>query len=202
MKPKKNYSASKHAPKALDLCQTPAYALDPLLQYLNPMAIIWEPAAGEGYLVAALRDARFKVIASELQTGQDFFHYEPGEPWDLIVTNPPYGIKPQWLKRCYELGKPFALLVPVEMIGTLGAQVQMDKYGAEILLLDKRVHFKMPNKGWTGKAQFPVLWLCHNILPAPICYGHIEYRPFLALPSFEAISCVPRQLTLIEQESL
>jgi hypothetical protein len=60
------------------------------------------------------------------------------------------------------------------MIGAQSAQKFMKKYGAEILLLDKRVNFKMPNKGWGGTAQFPVLWLCHKLLPEPIMYGHIE----------------------------
>jgi hypothetical protein len=40
------------------------------------------------------------------------------------------------------------LLVPVETIGTKGAQRLMERYGAEILLLDKRVNFRMPQKGW------------------------------------------------------
>jgi hypothetical protein len=200
MKPKRNYSAGKRKPKAIDRCQTPAYALDPLLPYLNRESVVWEPAAGEGYLVAALRDAGLEVVSSDIETGENFFDYAPAEPWDVLVTNPPYGsgIKYDWLERCYELGKPFALLVPVEMIGAGTAQRLMNKYGAEILLLDHRVNFKMPNKGWKGTAQFPVLWLCHNILPHWIIYGHIEYRPFPALPSLEAMSCVPRQLALIK----
>lgn len=205
-KPKRNYKSGKHTPTTMDNCQTPAYALDPLLPFLNlfwPKPVIWEPACGEGYLVAALRDAGCQVVGSDILTGQDFFSYEPDE-WDILITNPPYGIsvKYPWIERCFKLGKPFALLVTGETICALSAQIHMEKYGAEVMLLDHRIHYKMPFKqSWEdSNAHFPSIWLCHGILPSPLVYGHIEYRSFPALPSFEAMSCVPRQLALIEWE--
>lgn len=176
MKPKINRAADSAVSQGYDRCQTPAYALDPLLPYLPLHWIVWEPAAGEGNIVRTLRDKGYGVAASELQEGQDFFHYEP-PMWQAIVTNPPYSIKYEWLAHCYALGMPFALLVPVETIGAKAAQRLMECHGAEILLLDKRVNFKMPNKGWEGSAaQFPVLWLCWKLLPAPIVYGRLTPR--------------------------
>jgi hypothetical protein len=170
MKPKVN---RKEGPS--DNCQTPPYAIDPLLPYLNKDDVIWEPAAGEGMLAQALHDKGLPVIYSSLHTGQDFFSYNPTEHgvlWNTQVTNPPYSIKFKWLRRSYELGKPFALLVPVEMIGAAKAQVLMEQYGFEIMLLRERVDFKMPDKGWTGAgAQFPVMWFCWNLLPEKIMYG-------------------------------
>lgn len=158
---------------------TPAYALDPLLMFLHPDVLIWEPAAGTGNIVQALAPRR--VVGSDLhgdyaQPARDFFKWEPPS-FDILVTNPPYSIKFKWLERCYDLSKPFALLVPVEMIGAKSAQAQMEKHGAELLLLNRRVNFEMPNKGWSGSsAQFPVLWLCWKMLPAPIIYGKITPR--------------------------
>jgi hypothetical protein len=103
------------------------------------------------------------------------------------MTNPPYSFKFDWLARCYELGKPFALLVPVETIGAKAAQRLMERYGAEQLLLDKRINFEMPNKGWAGSsAQFPVLWLCWRMLPQPIVYGRITRRHDQQLRLLEA----------------
>ena len=77
----------------LDDYQTPPSAISVLLPYLDPGWTIWEPAAGEGYLVRALEDARLKVIASDIRTGQDFLEYEPDEHYDVVVTNPPYQIE-------------------------------------------------------------------------------------------------------------
>ena len=33
--------------------------------------------------------------------------------FDCIITNPPFSLKQEFLQRCYELGKPFALLLPL-----------------------------------------------------------------------------------------
>lgn len=153
-------AANENEAQGFDACQTPAYAVDPLLPYLTRIAAIWEPAAGEGLLCEALYDSGFKdVIASDILTGQNFFDYLPEKQWDAIVTNPPFSLKFKWLERCYELGKPFALLLPVETLGTKTAQEMFREHGVEIILMDKRVNFKMPNKGWDGGgAQFPVAW--------------------------------------------
>lgn len=59
----------------------------------------------------------------------------------------------------YQLGKPFALLMPVEVLGAKSAQRNFKAHGIEVILLDKRVNFKMPEKGWLGSgAQFPTAW--------------------------------------------
>jgi len=113
--------------------------------------------------VAAIREAGYKVIPSDLLIGQNFFSYQP-ERFDALITNPPYSIKYKWLDRCYDLGKPFALLVPLETLGSAAAQTVIQKHGAEIIFMDKRVDFKMPGHTWQeSSAQFPVIWLTHGL---------------------------------------
>lgn len=164
-KPKVNRAGDKYVPQGHDACQTPAYAIDPLLPYLDNRWIVWEPACGEGLIVEALYDSGFKnVYASDLITGENFFDHLPPAPFDCIVTNPPYSIKYDWIKRCYELGKPFALLLPVETLGAKTAQVFFRSCGLEVIFLDQRVNFKMPNIGWEGSsAQFPVAWFTYGL---------------------------------------
>lgn len=181
MKPKTNRAGDPDVSQKMDRCNTPAYALEPLLPFLVCHRIVWEPAAGTGNIMHAIAPPVDSVIATDIHGAyarppRNFFDWQP-ERWDVIVTNPPYSIKFDWLARCYALGKPFALLVPVEMIGAQSAQRLMEKYGSEMLLLNRRVNFEMPNKGWEGSAaQFPVLWLCWQMLPAPIMYGKIVQR--------------------------
>lgn len=161
MKPKQNYTSGIYTPQGMDACQTPPYALDPILPYLDQSWTLWEPAAGELYLVNALYDAGFhqeQVIASDIMTAQNFFDYVPDEDWDCLVTNPPFGIKYEWMERCYEFDKPFALLLPLETLGAKAAQTLFKRFGVEIVLMDKRVDFKMPDKGWDSSAQFPTAW--------------------------------------------
>jgi hypothetical protein len=145
-----------YTPQGYDGCQTPYDALDPLIPYL-PDGLIWEPAAGEGNIVAKLRLEGFMVVDSDILTGHNFFEFEP-QSWDCLVTNPPYSIKYQWLRRCYALRKPFALLLPVEVIGTKTGQMLFEDHGIEIVFPHGRVNFKMPNKGWDSSAQFPTAW--------------------------------------------
>jgi hypothetical protein len=148
-----------YVPQGYDACQTPAHALDPLVPYLETDSVIWEPAQGEGNLVEGLYDSGFSVIGSDILTDQNFFEWEPETPWDYLITNPPFSIKYKWLERCYELGKPFALLLPVETLGASTAIKLFKEHELELILIDKRVNFKMPNKGWNGGgAQFPVAW--------------------------------------------
>jgi hypothetical protein len=168
MKPKKNYKDT-----ALDNCYTPDYALDPLLPFLPIENIIWECAVGEGHLHRALLEEGYGTLGTGLTTGQDFFTYTP-RSWDMIVTNPPFSLKYQWIERCYDLGKPFALLLPLETLGACTSQAMFEEYGIEVLLLNKRVNFYMPNKGWDSAAQFPVAWFCWHILPRQIVYGKVD----------------------------
>lgn len=54
MKPKTNRAGDTNAPAGYDACQTPPYALAPLLPFIKPDWAVWEPAAGEGSIVEAL----------------------------------------------------------------------------------------------------------------------------------------------------
>jgi hypothetical protein len=188
-KPKVNRKGDAAQSIAFDRCQTPAYAIDPLLPYLRREWVIWEPAAGEGSLVRALHAQGFKVVASDILTenigegvigGRNFFTWQPPY-FDAIVTNPPYSVKFQWYERAYALGKPFGLLLPVEALGAHAAQKFYRQHGHEQLLLNRRVNFKMPNKGyadgeWRSTAWFPTFWSCWQMLPEQVVYGSLTRR--------------------------
>lgn len=156
---KTNHAAHEYIPQKYDDCQTPAHAIDPLLPYLQSTWTVWEPACGEGILVEALYDSFFSsVVATDILAGQNFFDYTPPQ-WDCLITNPPFSLKYRWLERCYQLEKPFALLLPVETLGAKTAQDLFRAHGVEIVLMDRRINFKMPQKGWEAAgAPFPVAW--------------------------------------------
>lgn len=165
-----------HTSDPRDRCYTPAYALDPLLPYL-PSGVIWEPAAGRGDLVRALQESGRDVIATELEHGEDFFKMQPDESWSVQVTNPPFSCKYHWIERSYALNKPWALLMPLETPGAWAAQRHFKQHGFEIMYLNKRVNFHMPNMGLGGSgANFPVAWFCWKVLPQPVMYGTIVPR--------------------------
>ena len=171
MKPKENkgYNIGTY-----DECQTPPYALEPLIPYLNINHLIWESASGKGTLVRKLREYHYTVISTDITRDQDFFlerHYGA-----TIVTNPPYSIKYDWLEHCYLTGNPFALLMPVEMLGTAKGQDLFKRYGIEMIFMSPRVDFYMPHKGYEGGgAQFPTAWFTWKLnLPAQINFATLN----------------------------
>ena len=42
--------------------------------------------------------------------------YEPQEDYDYIISNPPFSKKDAILKKLYELNKPFAVLMPLNVL--------------------------------------------------------------------------------------
>jgi hypothetical protein len=172
----RNQVTNPHESDPRDRCYTPAYALDPLLVYL-PAGVVWESAAGEGHLVRALQSAGREVVATEICSGHDYFIATP-PPHAVQVTNPPYSTKYHWIARAYDIGRPFALLMPLETLGAWGYQQHARRHGGEVLILNKRVNFHMPNMELTGSgANFPVAWFCWQLLPSPLVYGDITPRP-------------------------
>lgn len=177
-KPKTNRKANAGVSAEMDRCYTPPYALDPLLPYLDPNLVVWEPAAGDGRLAATMRLCGFHVMESEIQRDpkQNFFHYQPAVCWDIQITNPPYSIKDQWIKRSYGLGRPFALLMPLETLGGEKYNSWFERYGMELIIVNPRINFYMPNAGYTGGgAQFPTAWFTWGLeIGRDITYAKIN----------------------------
>lgn len=113
----KDYLTAK-TDKTSDEVYTPAYAVKPLLKYLDkgykPCYTIWCPFdTEESEYVKQFRADGHKVIATHIDNGQNFFTYEPEENYDFIISNPPFSLKDAILKRLNELNKPFAILLPL-----------------------------------------------------------------------------------------
>jgi len=142
--------------------QTPPIALEPLYPYLKGGWTIWECAAGKGNLVRALAQGNgFDVIATDILTGQDFLTHEP-ENYDCVITNPPYSLKQQFLERAYNLGKPFAFLLPLTTFETKKRQDLFKKYGLEVIFLDKRINFETPSGKGSG-SWFATAWFTNGL---------------------------------------
>lgn len=156
--------------------QTPPYALDPLLPYLYKNSVIWEPACGKGYLVDEFRRLGYTTIGTDILTGQDFFTYEP-EDYNCIITNPPFRLKGQFWERCCELGKPFALLMPLTALETKKRQRLMQDYGIEIILLDRRINFETPNMVEKSSSWFATAWFTNGLgIGAQLSFAEIHER--------------------------
>lgn len=162
---------------------TPFYAVEPLLKYLPKDKIIWLPFDEEwSAFYQLLTERGYNVIRSSLTEGQDFFTYEP-EKWDLVVSNPPFSKKDQVLKRLDELGKPFAILLPINSIQGEKRYKYCFKNGIEILAFDSRVdyHTNFNFNKYTVGNHFGSGYFCRGILPEKLIIEKLKkyQRPLI-----------------------
>ena len=155
--------------------QTPPYAARPILKYLRKNWTVWEPACGKGNLVSAFQDAGRKVVASDIQSGQDFLTWKPRRPFDIVVTNPPHRYMTAFIRRCYELGKPFALLLPLRALEHRERHELYRQYGLQLLLMDRRIEFE-PEDGSesSGDILFSSGWFCWKLLPSDLMFARVS----------------------------
>jgi hypothetical protein len=92
--------------------------------------------------VKVLTENGFNVIYSHIEDGKNFLEYEP-ENWDVLISNPPYKNKRVYWERALDLGKPFALLLPINILSDSIINVTMREREREFQLLipSKRMRF-------------------------------------------------------------
>jgi len=153
-----------------DELYTPNEAIYPLLKYLPKNKIIWECTDyGESNITKILKKNGYNVIGTHINDGFDFLNDNPDFEFDMIITNPPYSIKDKFIKKCYELNKPFCLLLPITTLEGKKRGEMFRKYGIEVLVLDKRINF-MKNK---KNVWFNTSWFCWNVLPEKLIFEKV-----------------------------
>lgn len=150
-----------------DRMYTPFYAVEPIIKYLPKDKIIWCPFDEEEWSAYSitLKEHGYKVISSSLNKGQDFFTYQP-EHWDVICSNPPFSKKDKILERLYSLGKPFAVLLPMNSLQGK-SRYKYFKNGIQLLSFDQRIGFH--NDGSMDRpiegSPFASAYFCRGVLP-------------------------------------
>lgn len=122
-------------------------------------------------------DSQFKLKADELKLKykathifddlkNDFFKTEPPEKCDLMISNPPFNIQNEIIKRSFELFdsgkvKSFALLLPLSTLETPYRAEIFEKHEDKLSIIIFRRRIKFLNK----KTSFnkACCWICCNI---------------------------------------
>lgn len=162
--------------------QTPGVALQPLLPFLKKEWTIWECAEGKGNLSQSLWGHGFAVVGSDILPGDfpgtssfntqtkksyehftecNFLTWQP-ERFDCIITNPPFSLKDEFIERAYQLGKPFAFLLPLTTFEGRKRQKLFAEHGVEVLFFNKRINFQTPS-GKDGGSWFMTAWFTHGL---------------------------------------
>ena len=161
--------------------QSPAEAIDCLVPYLNKEWTIWECAMGKGNLLSAFRKKGFEVLGTDIIAEEPYnidFLKDDNFVWEIecIITNPPYSLKEKFLERCYKIGKPFALLMPLTGLESEKRQKLFRQYGIQLIIPNKRFNFETPSGKGSG-SWFATAWFTHGLnLPKDIMFVDIRSK--------------------------
>ena len=139
---------------------TPKSAWEAVKHFIPKDKVIWEPFYGDGRSGQLLREIGFQVIHED----EDFFQTNKG---DIIVSNPPFTMVPDVLKRLVEIGKPFMLIMPSPKICTqyMRSLFAKTEDPIQIIIPRKRIQFvKLVNgevpENYESKCNFDCFYYC------------------------------------------
>ena len=153
-----------------DELYTPMYAIEPLIKYISKDLIIWECTDYGSSNITKLFRENGNIVITTHKKDLNFLTDKPDFDFDIIITNPPYSLKDEFLQKCYEYGKPFALLLPITALEGVERGKMFREHGIELLVLDKRCDF-LDNKksNW-----FNTSWFCYRVLPKQLIFEELK----------------------------
>lgn len=98
---------------AVDFYPTPPEVTKALVNFTRiPKGTkVWEPACGEGHMVEVLEQYGLDVIGTDIQEGTDFLKANIPDGIEWIITNPPFSLAADFIRKSAEHGVPFAMLL-------------------------------------------------------------------------------------------
>jgi hypothetical protein len=158
-----------------DELYTPKCLVDIIIPYLyqwinnkkiNP--VIWSPFDVEiSEFCYAWREHGFKYICSHINTGQDFFEYQP-EFFDLVISNPPFSKKLDVYKRLNKLKKPWAMIGNIMQFNYMEIGNYFADNAFQLLIPDKRISFD------GNPSSFCSGYICKDFLPKDLIFIHMK----------------------------
>lgn len=160
---------------------TPIYGVEVLLPYIQHLKdkIIWCPFDREdSQFVKVLSGNGFKVHYSHIDYDQDFLTYEPAK-WDVMISNPPYTNKRIYWERALDLKKPFALLLPTNILSdsVINATMREREREFQLLIPSRRMRFYNAKTGETGnQPTFKASYFGVNIFNQQIILAEMKIK--------------------------
>lgn len=143
------------------------YAVLPLVKYIPKDWVVWCPFDTKYSEFVKVLSKTHKVIFSSIETGENFFEYEPSEHWDCIISNPAFKGKRKFFERALDLGKPFCLLMGNQWLNDSAPQkifIERNRQ-LQLLMFDKRMKFSNSQGRVNNKITFSSSYFCCDFLP-------------------------------------
>lgn len=140
-----------------DSFYTPKWIVDVLVPFIPKNKIVWGPSCGEDHITDTLISHGIEAFGTDIITGHDFFTYKPDRHFDIIIENPAFSLKNEFLERCIEIGLPFALLMPLPALeGKIRGSLLSKINDLTLIIPDRRVAFIGADKS----PNFSSAWFC------------------------------------------
>lgn len=162
-----------------DNYETPDNALDCLLPYIPrpyKYTIVWDCACGNGRIVDFF-SKWFLTFGTDIN-GIVPINFLDETKWDtdfdVIVTNPPFSLKTEFVQRAAEYDKPFAFLMNITALESAKRHTIYQRCNMQLLLPDKRINYIRDGKQ-TKSAWFYSAWFLFRFdLPRDINYVKVH----------------------------
>jgi hypothetical protein len=136
----------------------------------HSQSIVWCPFDLESSeFCYMLRDMKIDYVASHIDTGQDFFKWEP-KKWDIAISNPPFSRKLDVFKRLYDFKKPFAMVMNMMALGYHEIIDFFVDHPVELLFVNKRVSFN------GSPSSFGSGYVCRDFLKNDVEFVRIPHN--------------------------
>jgi len=168
---------------SLDFFCTPPWATRALCEYVINIrgTVVWEPACGEGHMAQPLKEYAHTVLASDIHdygygAVQDFLWPAEVPMIDWCVTNPPFRLAEQFVKRGLEIAtQGVAVLVRSVFIESAGRYEGLfrDRPPTIMAQFVERVPMvkgRLDKNASTATSYCWLVWLVSR--PAPPTYLH------------------------------
>lgn len=146
---------------------TPENAFQIIEPYIKDFHSIWDPACGdEMYPTKEYFEKRnHRVICTDVAQDKsfDFFIYKTKKKFDIIVTTPPYSFRKEFLIRVLEFNKPFALLVPVNVLESRTIRESFKANNTSIIFPPKTITFSSPTDSKSVKSLPYSVWVVKGL---------------------------------------
>jgi hypothetical protein len=163
-----------YSPGKNDECYTPDYGVRPILEYIPEGKIVWCPFDTVDSEFVKQISKTNPVVHSHIDTGQDFFEYEP-EEWDIIISNPPFTNKRKYFERALSFNKPFALIMTNTWLNDATPINLFHERGLQLMMFDMRMNFLSPDgTAVDNKITFSSSYFCCDFLPQQIIMKKIK----------------------------
>lgn len=164
--------------KERDLYETPEWVTFALVPHLpRTWPNVWEPAAGSGKMVRALRESGFSVHATDIADGADFLDQEAaqGGGFDGIVTNPPYEQATQFIEHALALMQPAGYVAMLLRTDFDHAKTRKHLFSghpafAKKVVLTKRIKWFEDSKGQPSFNHAWFIWDWEHSGPPTLAY--------------------------------